>query len=440
MNKFLSYLEKIGTIRGLQIFQILRFGSFFLTGILLAKSKLGIRDIGCYESMIFLSGAFSFFWVSGLLNGLLNRYNKDQSAGDKGLFTTAAITLYILTIVLVLFLLLFRESVMNLLPAEARSYYFLILAYILFNNPTFLIDYIYLLLNKPLQLVIYGLVTFASGVICVILPVYSGFPISYSIVALILLAAVKNILLMYLLKRYSHNDFNMEKAVALIAFSIPLILSMLVSGSAEYIDGFLVSTHFGSDAFAIFRYGAKEFPVSLLMANALSMAIIPKFTASGLDASSLGYLKKESLRLMHILYPMTIVLMLLSHWIYPIIFRAEFISSASVFNVYLLLLISRMMFPQPIVMAMGHMKIILYTSIVEITVNVLSSYFLMLKFGIIGVAYGSLIAYLTEKILLMIYSYRILGISPGHYFSLKTWSLYSAFLLIIYFTMRHLEI
>jgi len=64
------------TVKSLQLFQILRFGSFFLTGILLAKGPLSINTIGAYESLMFFSGAVSFFWISGLLNGLLSKYKQ----------------------------------------------------------------------------------------------------------------------------------------------------------------------------------------------------------------------------------------------------------------------------------------------------------------------------------------------------------------------------
>ena len=67
----MNYKPLLNNVSGLQLFQLLRFGSFFLTGILLAKGPVSLDTIGSYESLMFVSGALSFFWVNALLNSLL---------------------------------------------------------------------------------------------------------------------------------------------------------------------------------------------------------------------------------------------------------------------------------------------------------------------------------------------------------------------------------
>lgn len=433
MNKIINFIKQIDTVRSFQIFQVLRFLTILITGILLAKSKMNIRDIGSYESLIFFSGAVSFFWVSGLLNGLLSSYNKSIQEGNNTLLFNTACSLYLLNSILLIFLLIFHQTAQRLLPDEAIDYYPLMLLYIFLNNPTFLIEHLLLLTNKSIGLLKYGVINLIAYVSAVAIPVYLGYGLEYSFYGLIVLAAIKNIILHRLLTGCSQLQINFKIIFDQILFSLPLIFSLLISGSAEYVDGLLVSTHFGSDAFAIFRYGAKELPLAVLLSGAISNALVPKLAASRFDKTGLNQLKKESARLMHLLYPITIVLLLTSNYFYPLVFREEFSSSAVIFNTYLLLLISRVVFPQTLVIAAGKNNFIFKIALVEITVNVLVSYVLMLKLGIIGIAIGTLAAFIVEKCCLALYVHIKMKIPISEYLQWKTWLFYSCLLVTVFF-------
>ena len=440
MKNVTELIERIGTIRGLQVFQVLRFASFFLTGILLSKSFLTVSEIGSFENVLFISGAVSFFWISGMLNALLGKFHQ-SSTPDTGLLYNTAAIIYSFNSLLVIVMLIFQDFFRSLMPVSETDYYPALLLYIFFNNPTFINEYVLLLRNKPLHLVIYGVSTFVVQLISVILPLYITGELMYSFYGLIVFAILKNFVLIYQLRQTGKSTLQISQWPEIFFQAAPLMFSLLIAGSAEYIDGFLISTHFGTDAFAVFRYGAKELPVSLLMANALSMAIVPKLAADGIGENSLGLLRKETTRLMHLLFPLTLILLATSHYLYPIVFRPEFSISADVFNVYLLLVISRMLFPQSIIMAANQTGIIFKTSLIEIFTNVTASYLLMLKFGIMGVAYGTVIAFLTEKIILLLYCHRVLKISPQRFLVLRTWGIYTVLLITVYYItlkIRHL--
>lgn len=440
MKNITEFIERIGTIRGLQVFQILRFASFFLTGILLSKSFLSVGEIGIFENVIFISGAVSFFWISGMLNALLGKFHQSAKPDIGLLFNTTAI-IYSFNTFLVIVMLLFQDFFRSLMPATEIDYYPALLLYIFFNNPTFTNEYVFLLRNKPVQLVIYGVSTFIVQLTVVVLPLYLTGELMNSFYGLIAFAIVKNVILFYQLRQTGQGVLQPSQWLEIFFQAAPLMFSLLIAGSAEYIDGFLISTHFGTDAFAVFRYGAKELPVSLLMANALSMAIIPKLAEDKIGNKSLGLLRTETTRLMHLLFPLTLVLIMTSHYLYPIVFRPEFSISADVFNVYLLLVISRMLFPQSIIIAANRTGIIFKTSLIEIFTNVTASYLLMLKYGIMGVAYGTVIAFLTEKLVLLLFCHRVLKISPQRFLALKTWTMYTVLLIIVYFIslkIRHL--
>lgn len=433
MKRILQIIERAGTVKGLQVFQILRFLSFFITGILLSKTILTTQEIGTYENLIFLSGAFSFFWVSGILNATVAQYNKTELRTSNELIFNSGFIILVLNMLLVSVLFLIKPIINELIAHSEDSLFSLLILYILLNNPTYIIEYYLLLKEKPLQLVLYGVGSFILHLTFVFTPLVAGGNLIDAFKGLLFLAFLKNLVLIYLLR--ANGVFKPDKAICrkLMSVAAPLIISFLIAGSAEYIDGFLISTHFGNEAFAIFRYGAREFPVSLLMANALSMAIIPQLQSGHyVNQQGLKKLKKETTSLMHLLFPISILLILVSPYLYPALFRQEFISSASIFNIYLLLVVSRLLFPQSIIMSQVRTSVIFKTSIIEISINIIASYLLMLKFGMTGVAFGTFLAYLSEKVILVSYCHYRLKIPLTEYLEFRVWIFYTVLLLIVY--------
>jgi O-antigen/teichoic acid export membrane protein len=429
-------IEKyINNVSSLQIFQLLRFGTLFLTGVFFSKSSLGIKDIGSYEILLFIAGSLSFFWVSGFSSSLLGLYNEKEE--NKSLFFNASILLLGFSAICFFIVRIFSTQISELISKQQEIPYLKIFSwYILISGPGFLIEYIYLLKNRSRSILHYGLIIFGIQLIVVVIPVYLGFTIEMSIYGLLFTAIVKLIWLIILLIKYSsfHLKPDLMKTYAFLA--VPLILSTLLSGSAEYVDGFIVSHYFDRSAFAIFRFGARELPVTLLLANAFSSAMIPFVSSAGSIEIATDEIKLRSKKLMHLLFPISIVLLVLSGYLYPLIFNQNFKESATVFNVFLLLIISRMVFPQTILIGLKKTRLILFASLAEIIINVSFSLYLIQRLGLIGVAFGTVIAYFSEKIILMFAVYHVLKIKPVDYIPLRILLVYSCILLGVFLIMQ----
>lgn len=431
MNQISNFIERLGTIRGLQIFQALRVSAILITGVFFAKGNLSLHEIGSYESIMFLSSLVSFFWVSAILNGLISKYQSiDEEDKSKYLFNVSVL-IAVINLTIVFFLFLFQQQVNNGINNNDYELFNLALLYILLNNPTYFNEYFFVLTNRTKSLVQYGIINFILNLVAVLVPVIFGLGIKYALAGLVIAAGIRILVMMNILRIHTTKTIDYGMIREHLVYSLPLIISLLLSGSSDYIDSFLISSNFGPDQFALFRYGAKELPISILLANALSTAIVPRLGNKDVIQNHLGDLKKESAKLMNLLFPLSIFLLLTSYWLYPIVFRKEFIESAKIFNVYLLLIISRMIFPQSVVLALQKTKIIFKVALIEIIVNVTISYLLMLKFGLIGVAYGTVIAFMVDKFLLSIYL-NSRGIKFTQYVPLKLWGWYSISLLLVY--------
>jgi O-antigen/teichoic acid export membrane protein len=423
---------QISNVNALQFFQLVRYGSLILIGILLSKSELGKTNIGHYETFLLIAGAFTFFWVNGFLKVMMP-LSAEVGEEKKGILVFNSF--------LVLFLFSILSAILAILLNHPFSEYLLngnevpmpliLGGYILFNSPALMIEYIYLINNRPKSIMIYGMVMFGLQILAVGIPPFFGYGLNTVLLALLFTTVIKFGWLLVVMKQYSKIGVDIPILKEFLVLGAPLVLSTLLSSSASYIDGFIVTSKFSPDDFAIFQYGARELPLALLLTNSLSMAMLPRFAQKDIE-SPLAEFRSEVYRLHWILFPVSILLLLTSHWFFPLVFNPQFEASAIIFNISLLLVISRVLFPQTLLIAKKMNKAIVWASFFEICVNVGFSLWLASLFGIKGVAYGTLIAYIFEKIYLMIACKKILNISPAKYLPLKIY-LISTTLLIFTF-------
>jgi O-antigen/teichoic acid export membrane protein len=256
--------------------------------------------------------------------------------------------------------------------------------------------------------------------------------LSYSLWGLAAISFVRFIWAILLINGYSRFRFSLSFAKDLLKHSGPLIAMTLISGSLPYIDGILVATYFDDTTFAVYRYGAREFPLTLLMANALSNAMVPEFANSNNRIMAFDRIKQQSLKLMHIFFPASIVMLFFSREIYPLVFNSDFITASSIFNILLLLIISRLVFPQTILLGYGKNKYLLLASSVEFVIKIIVSFALINSLGIFGIALATVFAFLSEKAFLIIVVNRNLHIRPSTYIP-TTWLIFYSSLLIAAF-------
>ncbi|MBP6730810.1 MAG: polysaccharide biosynthesis C-terminal domain-containing protein, partial [Chitinophagales bacterium] len=238
------------------------------------------------------------------------------------------------------------------------------------------------------------------------------------------------------LNRFAGFGFDFNLQVDNLKLSAPLILSLFVSGSSEYIDGLIVKAKFNDMFFALFRYGAKELPILLIMANTFSAAMITPIAAN--LQNGLKEMKDRSAKLMHIFFPVSLALMLFSPVIYRYVFGENFVYSSIIFNVYLLLAIPRVLFPQTILTGMQQTRYLLVSSLLEIVINVSLSVYLAGKIGLPGIAAGTFIAYTFDKLFLMTVAYWVYGIKPSAYIRLAPFFIYSVALLVAFGVSQYL--
>ena len=419
---------------------------FLIISIVFTKN-LTRAEIGQWEMFMFIAGLMTFFWVTGIIQSLLPLYHRNKTyrkMGDNGIEKSPEIfNAFLLLCFFSLLFFILGHSLKNNFSVFHFSgnvpFINLLLLYILLSSPVCLIEYIYLLNNRSYRIFQYGLITFTAQMIMIITPIILGKDIIWSVWGLLGITAVRWVWLLILLRRYTEMKISVEFMKEHLYLGTPLILTSLISGSAQYTDGVIISAVYRDPAmFAWFRYGAKEFPLVLMLANGLSNAMLPEFSTRERMRESLAKIRVKSKRLMHILFPSAMLMMLLSRWIYPRMFNPEFQKSADIFLIYSLLIVPRLVFPQTIIVGRKKTHITLIAALLELALNIPLS-LLMIKwgYGLVGVALSTFIVYTISKIFLAGYLWVKMKIKPSEYIPLKIYFLYCALIGILFILIDH---
>jgi Na+-driven multidrug efflux pump len=400
-----------------QAFQALRYLGPLAIGVAFAKGPLSRADIGAWESLFLLSGLTGFFWVGGLLSSLVPRFRRSGEDQRRALLAGSFWSAMACNALLVALLWWGRDAVGGWLGRGPLPHYGLFLVFMAFNNPAFLAEYVYLLDERPRALWGYGLATLAGLLAAVLVPVFAGYGLQGAVAGLAAHAFLRWTWLLGLLHRRLGTELwrrpPAEVWRAHLRVALPLSGSLLLGGAAAYGDGLIVVNRLDAEALAVFQYGARELPMVFLLANAFSVAAAADVAARREDG--LALIRSRSSAWMLRFLPISVALMLTSRWWYPLVFSPAFAESHAVFNIYLLLMIPRLMFPQTVLTGLERNRPQLGASAAELALNVGLSLLLVERFGLVGVAWATVLAHLADKLLLVAWLRRAHGLRPKAY-------------------------
>ncbi len=425
----------ISSTGAFQGFQLMRQAGALLTSIILAKSLLPASEIGVYEQLFFVQYAVSFFWITGLIQGLLAFYPRLEESQRRSFLLTAYFVFLGLSAVVAGILFAGSRPILQVLTGKAELAYFsLFLAHLLLNLPTFLLEYTFLLQGRGREIWLFGLVSFGGAVLVVGIPALAGWGLGACMAGLVGLGVVKHTWLLLEVLRHKPRAPKAPKTLAMqwLLLSLPLVAYAFLGGLIQTFSGWAVNWYYAGDEvqFALFRYGAREFPVILAFSEALNAALIPLIAQQGRQA--LPEIRLKTLRLMHGLFPLTIVLLLSSRWWFTLVFSEDFRESIPVLNAFFLIAVSRLVFPRAILIGLQDNRAILGISVLELAILAAAAFWLLPIQGIQGVALATALAFWSEKALQMARLQWRFGISPDAYIPVFWWVVYSLALLAAY--------
>lgn len=388
--------------------------------------------ISRYEKLLLLGGSLTFFWGPAIFDTFLVLSKK--SANDAGKTGWMGLSLRLAGFAAIssalLFLLL---GSLVILPEEPFSLIFAFAIYTGAESLSLLLVYHFLLRNESKWIWLLALAGNAAYFLAIILSVSHTGDLIVGAWALMAIAGIK---VFWLVARFVKPGSDQEKGKKAFRrmwqIGAPIGLSMLLSRSAEFVDGYLVLNYF-QEEFATFRYGAKELPFILLMANALSVVKSGEIAGAGKSVKdAVSGLRAGAGRLMLWLFPASFLLLIFSQPLFELVFNGEFTDAHIVFDVYLLLVIPRLIFPQSVLKGKMETKMLAWSAGAELILNVGLSLFFMQFWGLAGIAMATFISYFVEKLILVIYLQAREKISFSAYTPILIWSFFSLALTGLY--------
>lgn len=420
------------TTKAMQLYQLMRAGAGVLTGVVLAKSMLSTADIGTWEALLFLGTLVLFTGVNGLLQGISPVYMPLETGQRKQFLFQVFIVFG--AIGLSFFLILIGGNHW-LIPAitglpELPGFYWFSL-YLMLNICTLPVEIVYLLHNKPQAIVVWGILGFGGQMLAISVPALLGWGLIGGLQCLCVLALLKLIWAFITIKKYTIPALPNQTTKIYLVASTPLALNSFTGNLISLFDSWLVGNWFANPIiFAIFRYGSREFPWASALSTALGTATVPDIAAN--KETGISALKQRSTRLLHAVMPLSILLMLLTPTLFPIVFSPAFTEAAPLFQIYLLVTLSRVLLPNSILIGIGQSKVIFWTGIAELIVKVITGFLMIQWWGLAGVGWSVVVSYWFEKLVLAGYLWRNLGIPPNKWLNWPLFLGYSLLLVLAY--------
>ncbi|MBK8348295.1 MAG: polysaccharide biosynthesis C-terminal domain-containing protein [Saprospiraceae bacterium] len=410
--------------------QMMRYLVSVLISIVMVRSAISQDDIGHYEIWIFIITSMSFFWSAGIKNAFLSWYPSLSGPGKDSFPVLVFGLLLTLGIVCSIVLAIFHSAIVSLFTdMTTLPFRWLGSVLLLVSVPLVLTENLLYVKNRVRELVLY---THWSQVgllfIIVVTAILSPTLLSFLSV-FICWNLIRVVYLVFLIGGGSATFPLLSDVKHFSYFALPLVLNMLLGSTMDIIDGWFVSHYFESSFFPVFRYGAREFPLSGLLFSSLSTAMIPVLMKDSL--SNGDQLRKKVSYLMHILFPLSIIMILVSPYLFTWVYNESYRESATIFNIYLLILTSRVLLPQTYNFALHQHKILIWSGISEILCNIILSYWWLQLWGVYGLAMATVVAYFVQKVILIIYNKVYNNISLDQYVDIRY---YLGYVIVLIFT------
>ncbi len=443
-------------IRAGQFSQAARQGAIILIALALPRLGVGRDVIGQWESLLYLGYILGFGWLTGLLQAYLVTIRQVNPAKVAAFSRSAVAGVGLFSALLLGVAAGLHKPLFSLLRlGEAPPGWWYFFLFLFTQWPGLFFEQVLLIRGKPSALAAFGAFSAIGSILALLVPIYNGAGIAHALFVLAIFAGIKGlIILIYLLYKgwwqqelptvtspeRNGQTTNVSKTfkgrttlqpsytTTLLKTAWPLIFYASVGALVTAFDPWFVNYWYAGDEsiFATFRYGARELPLLAAITNGTIVVVLPRLTED--PSAGLDLLKSSSRRLFHWIFGGAIFLMVTSPWWWTVVFTELFADSLPLFQAYLFVVVSRLLFPVPVLTAMGHTRMLMIFGLLELVINIVLSILLAPAFGLMGIIWATVIAYLVDKICLMAYLKYRTGIPPKRY---TDWRWFGGYLLVM---------
>ncbi len=407
--------------------------------VVLANAGLALSEIGTFEALRYIGFALTAFWVNALANAYLRIRQVTQHV-------QRWFVLFLLIILLgaLLVFALFAEALpllgAVLLDVSDLSYGLAFGTFLLGSLAAGVIEQEAIADQAGARLLVFATTSYGLQVGLFVLPLLLGYPLWLAMWGLAASAVYR---LGWVFARYMRtSDGRLPLAAERAIFwrtASGLSVYGLAALAVTAVDHALVGYYSdgSTQALAIWRYGAQELPLLLGIvsaANATSLAEMQH----GLE-EMLTQLRRRCVKLVRVFMPLSIVLMLISPFVIPLLFSPEFYPAHVIFNTMLLLVPTRLIMTTPLLISLDLQRQMTFAGIAANIINIVVSLALVGSLGMLGIALGTLIAFSLERLAVVVLLSQKQHILQS-YLPVGEWVVYALLLLVAYLYATDFEV
>jgi hypothetical protein len=400
-STFLKNLDK--KLFGFQVFNGLRYGFMLLASILLTHVATQ-TEVNTIETLLLVGATATFFFSSSIGHTLVSFAQRFTGEDKAKTYFNAFLLLTSLTFVAILCLLIIQQFA----QFTDNNVFYGYTIFLFINVITGVSEIILLIEKKTKELVGYGVAFYTLYLLAFVLPFFLGYGLEEFLISINILALIKLMYTLTVLKRFAQFQLESTLLFEFLRLNLPVMASYLMGSAVAYFSFFLVKYNYSDMEFNLYRYGLREFPLFLVLANSFSTFISGDVSKrlSEKDSDVLVSYRAKLKRLQHQLFIPAILLMLSSAYLFQWLLADAYEPAYLIFNVFLFTVCSRVLFPQSLLVAYGVNKAMYLASFLELATGAVLSYF-WLAHGLEGMAWALVIAFFVEKLVLLIACERL---------------------------------
>jgi len=270
--------------------------------------------------------------------------------------------------------------------------------YPFFMLPTIAVESAMLHYERPVTSVIFSVIARVGMFCSLVIPTLLHAPLTMVIWVWVAMAGIMWVLALLLIfspVRRLTMVWRKEMLNEEWKFSFPLALGNLLTLSAVYLDRFVISHLYGTDAFGVYNNATIIIPTLGMVVNASAvvlMAELSKRTSLGDYSSFLPIWNNATLKAAALLFAAMGFLVFWSHETISLLFSTRFAESGAVLAIYVWSIPTLLVIVQSLFVAMGATRMMLRIPLVMLLMEGVLLYGFYLLFGFYGIAIGAVVA------------------------------------------------
>lgn len=388
---------------------------FSFISIFFLVRYLTIEDYGIYTQLILIVSVFSALFFLGLpfsLNFFLGKSNSNEEREEfLSIFYTLSLLVSLLVGMIILVSLRYisgyfgNEKILNF------GYFLFFYPWILFTINS--VENVLIIYSKIKKLIFFRIINNLFILGSVVLLVIFELSFEQFILLFFLIQLSFACIVIIFIKRIAPSlkfRLKMKQVKKIFSFSAPIGFASVVGIINLELDKMMVGNFYGTEAMAIYTNASRELPLAILSASLIAVLLPRISNLISRDQIEISLkLWRASIKLSYVFLCLGVgAVLLFSKEIFILLYSTKYLDGLPIFNIYLFVLLLKVTYFGMILNAKGYTKLILYSSLLSLLLNIVLNYILLMNIGIEGAAYATCVSQFTINIIQIYFTSKIL--------------------------------